>query len=213
MEFVNGSHKVFNTVHANNHEFYKELWHIIQKEPISFIDPELRGQAAAIGIVKGKPFNPGERLKKILIDSVAVGNATARSISLRPRDKNAYLYKDKQWYTGFAGKDYRWLNGDGHRGRNMDARTLFFYSVTVNTPAMALEISGVGSNYAFATTDKNSNILYGDKNYKLNIPANVPAKFFWSVIVYDPQTRSQLQTDQPYPSKNNNLVHKGFSSL
>ena len=202
MEFINGSGKEFNTVHANNYEFYKELWHIIQKEPISFIDPELRGQAAAIGIRKGQPFQPDARLKKILEDAVAVGNATARSISFRPRDKSAFLYEGSQWYTGFIGKDYRWLDVDGMRGRNMDARTLFFYFATVNTPAMTLEIPGVGSNYAAATSDKNGDILYGEKNYKLNIPANVPAKDFWSVVVYDPQTRSMLQTDQLYPSKN-----------
>lgn len=203
MEFINGSKKPFNTVHANTYEFYEELWHIIQKEPISFIDPELRGQAAAIGIKKGQPFKPDARLKKILTDAVAVANATARGISLRPRDKNAYLYEGKQWYTGFIGKDYRWLDDGGMGGRNIDARTLFFYSATVNTPAMALEVPGVGSNYAFDTTDKNGDLLYGHKNYKINIPADVPAKDFWSVVVYDPQTRSQLQTDQPYPSKNN----------
>ena len=44
--------------------------------------------------------------------------------------------------------------------------------------------------------------LDGGKSYKLNIPANVPAKDFWSIVVYDPQTRSQLQTGQPFPAKN-----------
>jgi len=203
MTYINASGKAFNTIHANNIEFYHELATVLDKEPIDFIDPELRGQAAAIGIVKGKPFAPDARMKKILTDAVAVGNATARAISLRPRDPSAYLFKGKQWYTGFVGKDYRWLNGDGKAGRNLDARTLFFYSATVNTPAMALEIPGVGSNYAFATADKNGKILYGEKNYKLTIPAKVPAKDFWSIVVYDPQTRSELQTSQAYPSKNN----------
>lgn len=202
MEFINGSGKVFNTIHANNYEFYVELADVINKEPISFIDPELRGQAAAIGIIKGKPFAPDARLKEILEEAVKVGNATARAIGLSPRDKNAYLYEGKQWYTGFVGKDYRWLDGDGNRGRNMDARTLFFYTATVNTPAMALEIPGVGSNYAFSTRDNKGHILHGEKNYKLNIPANVPAKDFWSIVVYDPQTRSMLQTEQAYPNKN-----------
>lgn len=203
MVFINGSGKVFNTIHANNYDFYKELWHVLQKEPINFIDPELRGQAAAIGLIKGKPFAPDTRMKGILHDAVAVANATARGIGLSPRDKNAYLYKGKQWYTGFVGKDYRWLDGDGNQGRNLDARTLFFYTATVNTPAMALEIPGVGSNYAFATKDSKGNILYGEKTYKLTIPANVPAKDFWSIVVYDPQTRSMLQTDQALPKKNN----------
>jgi hypothetical protein len=30
----------------------------------------------------------------------------------------------------------------------------------------------------------------------------VPAKNFWSIIVYDPQTRSMLQTEDRYPSLN-----------
>ena len=79
----------FNTVHANNFEFYEELDHVIQREPLEVFDPELRGQAAAIGIVKGKKFAPDARMKKILTDAVAVGNATARAIAFRNRDPRA----------------------------------------------------------------------------------------------------------------------------
>jgi len=203
MKFINGSGKTFNTIHANNYEFYEELWQLLQKEPIDFIDPELRGQAAAIGIVKGKPFSPDLRMKKILVDAVAVGNATARSIAFRPRSKDTYIFNDRQWYTAFVGDDYRWLNNNGLGGRNLDARTLFFYLATVNTPAMALKIPGIGANYALASADSNKQILKGENNYKVTIPANVPAKNFWSMVIYDPQTRSELQTGQPYPSKNN----------
>ena len=38
--------------------FYEEIAHVIQKEPVDFIDPELRGLAATIGIQKGMPFAP-----------------------------------------------------------------------------------------------------------------------------------------------------------
>ena len=205
MVFTNGSGKYFNTVHANDYRFYEELWHVLQKEPISFLDPELRGQAAAIGLQKGKPFKPDARMKKILKDAVAVGNATARSISFKSRDENAKIFKDKQWFTGFIGRDYQWLKDNGAGGRNMDARTLFFYIATVNTPAMALQIPGVGSNYAMTTGDKNGNILYGEKTYQVTLGANAPAKDFWSMVAYDPQTRSELQVPggSIYPSKNN----------
>jgi hypothetical protein len=71
---------------------------------------------------------------------------------------------------------------------------------------MALQIPGVGSNYAGLTKDKNGDILYGDKNYKINIPVNVPATDFWSIVLYDPQTRSELQTSQPFPSINNKIA-------
>ena len=73
---------------------------------------------------------------------------------------------------------------------------------TVNTPAMAMKMVGLGSQYAVLSRDSNSNVLDGSKNYRLRIPADVPAKDFWSIVVYDPQTRSELQTAQPYPSKN-----------
>ena len=71
---------------------------------------------------------------------------------------------------------------------------------------------------ALATADKNGDILYGHKNYKVNIPANVPSKDFWLVVVYDPQTRSELQVPggSICPSKNNKvdkLVYKKDGSV
>jgi hypothetical protein len=203
MEFVSGSKKIFNTVHASTFDFYVEVDHFIQKEPIDSLDPELRGQAASIGIRKGKPFAPDERMKKTLTEAVAVGNATARAITFRNRDPRAPLYDNSQWKVAFIGGDYRWLDGDGMGGRNLDARTLFFYAATVNTPAMAAKMVGKGSQYAFINADKDAKYLDGAKTYRLNIPANVPAKDFWSIVLYDPQTRSELQTSQPFPSKNN----------
>ncbi|VVD75629.1 signal peptide protein [Pandoraea pneumonica] len=203
MEFINSSKQAFNTVHANNFEFFKELDHVIQKEPVDFIDPELRGLVASIGIRKGKPFAPDARMTKTLTEAVAVGNATARAISFRNRDPRAWLYPNSQWRVGFIGDDYRWLGGDGTAGRDLDARTGFFYVATVNTPAMAAKLIGKGSQYALSSADATGQPFDGAKQYRLRIPANVPAKDFWSVVIYDPQTRSELQTGQPFPSKNN----------
>ena len=202
MEFIEGSKIPFNTIHANNYNFFKEINNVIQKEPVDFIDPELRGLLTSIGIQKGKPFAPDARMQKILSEAVAVGNATARSLSFKPRSETAYLYNDSTWYTAFDGGDYRWLIEDGKGGRNLDARTFFFYIATVNTPAMVKEMIGVGSQYALNALDTEGAYLDGSKNYKLNIPKDVPAKDFWSIVVYDPQTRSELQTDQPFPSRN-----------
>lgn len=206
MKFINGSKQPLNTIHANTYEFFEELHTVIEREPISMLDPELRGLFASIGVQKGKPFAPDKRMKTILEDAVKVGNATARTIWLRPRLEGAYFYENSGWYTGFVGGSHEWLKDGGDGGRWQDARTLFFYSATVNTPAMAIKMVGKGSQYAYNATDNNSNYLDGAKSYKLNIPANAPAKDFWSVVVYDPQTRSQLQTGQEFPSKNNKKV-------
>ena len=203
MKFVNASDKKFNTIFPNDIEFYYTLAKVLDKEPLDLIGPELRGQAGAIGIVKGRPFNPDERMKKILSESADFAVAASRTLAFRPRDERAKVFSDRNWYLAFVGNDYRWLDGDGKRGRNLDARIAFFYIATVNTPAMAIQIPGVGSNYAMEYTDKNGDVLKGSENYVLHLPANIPAKDFWSVTIYDPQTRSQLQTNQKYPSKNN----------
>lgn len=203
MEFISGSKQVFNTIHANTYAFYEELNDVIQREPVDMIDPELRGLITSIGIQKGKPFKPDARMKKTLTEAVAVGNATARGLVFATRDEEAFYYKNSYWKTAFVGGDYQWLIDGGEGGRNLDARALFFYCATVNTPAMAAKMVGKGSQYAYADRDRSGNYLDGSKTYRLNIPANVPAKDFWSVVIYDPQTRSELQTGQPFPSKNN----------
>ncbi|MFV0571056.1 MAG: hypothetical protein ACK5M1_01315 [Xanthomarina gelatinilytica] len=84
MEFVDGSKQTFNTIHANDFDFYHELNDVIQREPVSFLDPELRGLFASIGIEKNKPFDP---------DAVAVGNATARAITFKTREKESSIFK------------------------------------------------------------------------------------------------------------------------
>jgi len=56
---------------------------------------------------------------------------------------------------------------------------------------------------AYTEHDSRGDYLDGGGDYALTLPPGVPAKEFWSIVVYDPQTRSELQTGQPFPSKNN----------
>jgi hypothetical protein len=117
----------------------------------------------------------------ILTDAAAVANATARAITFQSRDPEAYIFDNSAWMTGFVGGDYRWLSDGGVGGRNLDARTLFFYMATVNTPAMAMKMVGLGSQYAILHHDSNGDVPDGAKNYRLRIPADVPAKDFSGV--------------------------------
>ena len=198
-EFIDTSGLSYNTVSPNDFSFFEDLNQLIQKEPIDAIDPETRGLVASIGIVKGKPFNPDARMKKLLTEAVAIGNATARAILFQPRESGAYVYPDTKsaWVVPFANNDV-FFDVDG--ARNLDARTMFYYAYTVVTPAMAVTVPGKGSNYAFAYLDSKKKPLDGSKTYKLHLPPNVPAKAFWAVTMYDTQTRSQLQTRNPYPT-------------
>jgi len=203
MEFINGSEKAFNTIHANNFEFFEELHTVIEREPIAMLDPELRGLFASVGIQKGKPFAPDARMKRILTDAVAVGNGTARALLWYERNDSEFLAEGSYWKKGFVGDSYEYLKDEGMGGRHLDARTHFYYFATVNTPAMAMKLIGAGSQYAWGYLDSEGNYLDGSKPYRMNLPKDPPAKDFWSVVAYDPQTRSELQTGQPFPSKNN----------
>jgi hypothetical protein len=59
---------------------------------------------------------------------------------------------------------------------------------------------GIGSQYMCAFVDSNSNPFDGGKNYRLHLPPHIPVKDFWSVILYDSQTRSMLQSNQDWPA-------------
>ena len=166
--FVNLSGKQLNTIHANDFHFYEEINDVIQHEPANAFDPEIVGLFASIGIKKGQPFAPDERMKGILTDAVAVANATARAIVFAPRDKRVKFYPDRQWGTGFVGGSYEFLNNGE---RMLDARTLFHYYATGITPAMAFAKPGTGSAYAYAARDLMGRYLDGGKTYKITLPA------------------------------------------
>ncbi len=151
MKFVNVSGKEFNTIHANDFHFYEEVNHIVQEEPNEALNPETLGLLAAIGIEKGKTFAPDARMKKLLTEAVAVGNATARALTFRPRDKSAYFYPNSAWFTPMPGGSYEFLSQPGVR--SLDARVMMHYYATGITPAMVQKMVGVGSQYAVATTD------------------------------------------------------------
>jgi hypothetical protein len=191
--FVNTSGLRFNTISANDFSFYEELDQVVQAEPADFVDPDTVGLFASIGIRKGQPFAPDDRMKAILTEAVAVGNATARTILFEPRNPEVYFYPDRKWLTPFVGGSYQFLDG---AERLLDARTMFFYYATGITPAMSMAKVGSGSAYAGAFRDSTGAILDGGRTYKITMPAPIPAKEFWSFVVYDNQTRSLLETDQ-----------------
>jgi hypothetical protein len=198
-EFVNVTDMSYNTISPNDFGFFEDLNQLIQNEPIDSLDPETRGLVASIGIVKGKPFKPDARMKKLLTEAVAIGNATARAIVFQPREKDAYIYPDSDsgWVMAYAGKDV-FFEVDG--ARNLDARTMFYYAYTAISPAMAVTKPGGGSDYGIAYLDSKKRALDGSKSYKLHLPPKVPVDNFWAVTLYDTQTRSQLQTNNPYPT-------------
>jgi hypothetical protein len=161
------SGKAMNTIPPNDWSFYEMLNEIVQQEPATSLDPEQMGSAAAIGIIKGKPFAPDARMKKILTEAVAVSNAASRSLFMNPRDPSWYYYPGSSWWN-----------------------FLFVSGYEFETPIPL---------YLFATVDADKNYFDGGKAYKVTLPKGIPEANFWSLTLYDNQTRSMLDTPQRYP--------------
>ncbi|WP_409560167.1 DUF1254 domain-containing protein [Hyphomicrobium sp. MC8b] len=209
--FHEGSGKVINTIPPNDWTFYERLNEVVQKEPATSLDAELMGPIAALGIVKGKPFAPDARMKKIMTDALALANATSRTLFLNPRDPRWFYYPNSSWSNYLFETGYEFetpipmVTREGVKPfpptgyRTMDARTNFFYGVTGITPAMAMRLPGIGSQYLLVMSDANKNHFDGSKTYKVTLPKGIPEKNFWSLTVYDTMTRSMLETPQRYP--------------
>jgi hypothetical protein len=210
--FVETSGQAFNTIYPNDFGFWELVHELVQEEPPQAADPDLLGLLAAVGIVHGKPFEPDARMRRILEEAVAVGNATARTVTFAARPEEGFaFYPNSAWESALFVGGYEFLDpppeitadgpvtvpGDG--ARKLSARTNFLYMATGITPAMCMRLTGIGSQYIYAMRDSEGEYFDGNRNYRLTLPPDIPESRFWSVILYDRQTRSMLQTGQHLP--------------
>jgi len=150
-------------------------------------------------------------MKKILTEALALANAHSRTLFMAPRDPSLYYYPGSGWQNMLFEVGYEFetpipeITREGVKPfpptgyRTMNARTNFFYGVTGITPAMAMRVSGIGSQYLFAMVDADKNYFDGGKTYKVTLPKGIPEGNFWSFTLYDNVTRSMLDTPQRFP--------------
>jgi hypothetical protein len=197
MTYLNGSGQPIDTIHSDNFSFFEALAQLVDEEPAEVFTPLERFYMRDLGIEKGTRFAPDAKRKTLLSDAARVAAAMARTNSFASTDRRTIFYPDRQWqYVGDVPYDNMSKNGI----LEVDRRAYLYYMALGNSPAMMEKNVGVGSYYLWTYRDAAGTPLLGDKRYRLHVDPNIPAKDFWSVLVYDALSRSELQNGQPFPS-------------
>jgi len=194
---IDATGKKIYTVHSENYELLEELGALVEQEHPDAVDGAQKFLLASIGMEFGKPFKPAPEEKPLLAKAARVGAALLRANMWNYTGDQKYIYKDRKWWNPFVGGKYTF---DPNGYLDYDAQAFFAAYATGVTPAMASTAVGVGSQYLCTHTDGAGVPLDGAKTYRLHVPANVPAKQFWSLVVYDSGSRSMMATSQRFPA-------------
>jgi hypothetical protein len=164
----------------------------------------MRGMAASLGIIKGQPFQPDARIRAMLNTAADVAFKMAAVDDYDSRYPDKLIYPDRKWEFVFLGGSPVFRT-DGHL--DFDAMISFFHKAFSTSASMVDVMPGKGSQYLLGLRDADGDFLSGGASYRLHVPANVPAANYWSVVLYDADTRSLLDNGQPFPSiaSNSNL--------
>jgi hypothetical protein len=190
-----------------NLQYWRELHEVIDSEPAYEGYRNAYGDLAGLGIVKGQPFTPDDRMKGILEKAALIGNAQMRVGSFADRRPDRIVWPDRNWE--WAALRFENGNFDAATYTDLEARDKWFFQAVIASPAMFRRAAGAGSVYWLGLRDEKGAYLDGGKTYKLTVPQPVPGKLFWSVTVYDAETRSQIQTDQGHAALRSMFELKG----
>jgi hypothetical protein len=182
-------------------EYWERLADIINREPVFERDRFFLAMLKPLGIEKGKPFTPDARQKRILKEATLVGEAMAKANDFAKRLDDAHYADGSHWdFATVCPPDQRQEHYD-----ELDGRAAWFYEAVTNDVAMHGQKTGKGQVYLAAYKDKDGDWLDGGTNYVLNVPANAPAEAFWSITVYDVDTRCLIRNEQQIADRSSRM--------
>ena len=173
--------------------YWERLHAVYQDEVVDERDRFFLAMLRQLGIERGRPFAPDERLRRILTEASAAGELMAKANSFAKRFPGARYWPDRQWDLVAL------LERSSQRAEGYDQlleRAAWFYEAVSFSEAMHSQTPGVGQAYLGAYTDAAGQWLDGARGYTLHVPADPPAKLFWSVTVYDTESRCLIDNAQ-----------------
>ena len=176
-------------------EYWRTLSELIENEPPNPAYRSAYGDLAELGIVKGRPFEPDDRMIDILARAAQIGHAQLCVESFADRREERIVWPGTQWEWAVLRPENGTFDTDTYV--DLYAREKWFYQAQIESPAMFARAPGAGSLYWAAAKDAAGNYFDGAHTYRLRVPLPVPDKLFWSLTLYDAETRAEMVASQP----------------
>jgi hypothetical protein len=185
----------------DNLDYWRVLHEILDAEPPNPAYRFQYGELAQLGIAKGQPFEPDERMTGILTTAAQMGHAQLCVQSFADRRPDRAVWDGTHWEWAVLRPE----NGtfDTRNYTDLYAREKWFYQAQIESPAMFARHPGAGSLYWLGLRDSTGSYLDGSSSYTLTVPQPVPAKLFWSVGL----RRQDPQRDRHRPEQSRPAVH------
>lgn len=180
------------TLPSYDETWFEDLYAIISLENARPRDKVMMGMLASLGIEKGKPYKPDAKTKKAMRQAVIDAYFYMANRMVNPTDPKRLWWKDGGWYDGLFADQNRMFTFETDDLIDLDNRADRYYIGTYY-PKQLPKLPA--TQYLFALADKDGNPLQAGKTYKFTMPANVPVKNFWSLIVYDLETVAFIYSD------------------
>ena len=171
--------------------YWEGLAKIIEEEPVHERDRMMMGMLQPLGIEKGRAFAPTDRQQRILVDAAATGEVMARAIAYRKRFAGARVWPGGHWELSLF---LRETDQEAPHHTELEERTSWFYEAVGVSVGMMGRAVGVGQVYLEAAQDGGGRWLDGGRTYRLTVSKDVPVAQFWSVTVYDNESRCFVNT-------------------
>jgi hypothetical protein len=182
--------------------YFESLAELVNEEPVHERDRIMMGMLRPLGIEKGTPFKPDERLKKILEEAAIVGEAMAKANDFEKRGMATAHYADGvHWHFALCLNP----NQEAENYTQVDERAAWLYEACCTSAGMVTNTPGIGSVYLAAYKDRDGDWLDGAKTYRLRVPPNAPVAQFWSMTVYGVNTRSLIQNKEQIADRSSRM--------
>ncbi len=193
-KFLTPEDKTWSQTPPSGLVFWERLAALLNEESVADRDRFFMAMLKPLGIEKGKPFRPDDRQKKLLTEAAFVGEQMAKANSFDKRFPGSRYRPDARWETVFA-PGFSPAQDVGNYSQ-LDERAAYTWEAVWTTAGMVTKTPGVGQAYLGAHRDKNGDAIDGAKSYRLHVPPNPPAGQFWSVTIYDLETRRPVENTQ-----------------